>query len=47
MIVDDHALFRRRLEIVLDEEPDIGLVGQASDGAEAVERRLSRCPMSS
>jgi DNA-binding NarL/FixJ family response regulator len=36
MIVDDHALFRRGLEMVLDSEPDIELVGQAGDGAEAV-----------
>ncbi|MGD0561269.1 MAG: DNA-binding response regulator, partial [Streptosporangiaceae bacterium] len=36
LIADDHALFRRGLEIVLKEEPDIELVGQASDGAEAV-----------
>src|ERR1700689_5647671 len=35
-IADDHALFRRGLEMVLDEEDDIDLVGQASDGAEAV-----------
>jgi DNA-binding NarL/FixJ family response regulator len=35
LIVDDHALFRRGLEMVLDEEDDIKLVGQASDGAEA------------
>jgi two-component system NarL family response regulator len=36
LIVDDHALFRRGLEMVLAEEPDIDLVGEASDGAEAV-----------
>jgi two-component system NarL family response regulator len=36
MIVDDHALFRRGLEMVLEGEPDIELVGQAGDGAEAV-----------
>src|SRR6267154_4945713 len=35
LIVDDHALFRRGLEMVLDEEDDIELVGQASDGSEA------------
>ena len=35
LIVDDHALFRRGLEMVLDEEDDIDLVGQASDGSEA------------
>ena len=36
LIADDHALFRRGLEMVLDEEDDIDLVGQASDGTEAV-----------
>ncbi len=38
LIADDHALFRRGLEMVLADEPDIELVGQASDGAEAVTR---------
>ena len=36
LIVDDHALFRRGLEMVLEAEPDIELVGEASDGEEAV-----------
>ena len=36
LIADDHALFRRGLEMVLKEEPGIELVGQASDGPEAV-----------
>ncbi|MGH3403310.1 MAG: response regulator [Streptosporangiaceae bacterium] len=44
MIVDDHALFRRGLEMVLDSEPDIELVGQASDGAEAVEKAGESLP---
>jgi DNA-binding NarL/FixJ family response regulator len=44
MIVDDHALFRRGLEMVLDEEPDIELVGQASDGTEAVEKAAESLP---
>ena len=44
MIVDDHALFRRGLEMVLDTEPDIELVGQASDGAEAVEKAAESLP---
>jgi DNA-binding NarL/FixJ family response regulator len=44
MIVDDHALFRRGLEMVLEEEQDIELVGQASDGAEAVERAAEALP---
>jgi DNA-binding NarL/FixJ family response regulator len=38
LIVDDHALFRRGLEIVLVTEPDIDVVGEASDGAEAVQK---------
>jgi len=37
LIADDHALFRRGLEMVLKEEDGIELVGQASDGAEAVQ----------
>jgi two-component system NarL family response regulator len=37
LIADDHALFRRGLEMVLKEEPGIELVGQASDGAQAVQ----------
>src|SRR5260370_34235448 len=44
LIVDDHALFRRGLEMVLDEEDDIELVGQASDGAEARERAGEALP---
>jgi two-component system NarL family response regulator len=44
MIVDDHALFRRGLEMVLESEPDIDLVGQASDGAEAVEKAGETLP---
>jgi len=44
LIVDDHALFRRGLEMVLTEEPDIELVGEASDGAEAVEKAGQALP---
>ena len=36
MVVDDHALFRRGLVSVLDEEADIDVVGEAGDGEEAV-----------
>jgi DNA-binding NarL/FixJ family response regulator len=38
LIVDDHALFRRGLEMVLDSEPGIEVVGEGSDGFEAVEK---------
>ena len=44
LIVDDHALFRRGLEMVLAEEADIDLVGEASDGAEAVEKAGEALP---
>jgi len=37
LIVDDHALFRRGLVMVLEQEKDIDLVGEAGDGAEAVQ----------
>jgi DNA-binding NarL/FixJ family response regulator len=37
LIADDHALFRRGLEMVLQGEAGLDLVGQASDGAEAVQ----------
>ncbi|WP_261565277.1 response regulator [Frankia gtarii] len=36
LIVDDHALFRRGLEMVLGQEVDIEVVGEAADGSEAV-----------
>jgi DNA-binding NarL/FixJ family response regulator len=36
LIVDDHALFRRGLEMVLESEAGIELVGEAGDGDEAV-----------
>jgi two-component system NarL family response regulator len=44
MVVDDHALFRRGLEMVLSQEPDIELVGEASDGAEAIQRATELMP---
>src|SRR5215469_14409614 len=44
LIVDDHALFRRGLEIVLVTESDIEVVGQAGDGAEAVDKASEFLP---
>ncbi len=44
MVVDDHALFRRGLEMVLGGEPDIELVGEASDGEEAVQKATEVMP---
>jgi two-component system NarL family response regulator len=44
LIADDHALFRRGLEMVLADEPGIELVGQASDGEEAVAKAGESLP---
>src|SRR5690349_14784242 len=44
LIVDDHALFRRGLQMVLASESDIDVVGEASDGAEAVEKAKALKP---
>ena len=38
LLVDDHDLFRRGLAEVLEEEPDIEVIGQARDGREAAEK---------
>ena len=44
LVVDDHALFRRGLQMVLEQEPDIEVVGEASDGAEAVTQAAETLP---
>jgi DNA-binding NarL/FixJ family response regulator len=41
LLADDHAVVRRGLRFVLDAEPDLEVVAEAGDGAEAVERALS------
>ncbi len=37
LLADDHALVRRGLRLILDGEPDLVVVAEAGDGAEAVE----------
>ena len=44
LVVDDHALFRRGLQMVLEQEPDIEVVGEASDGSEAVQKASDTLP---
>ncbi|HXF56173.1 MAG TPA: response regulator transcription factor [Actinomycetota bacterium] len=44
LIVDDHALFRRGLQMVLKQEPDIEVVGEAGDGNEAVQKAQELMP---
>jgi DNA-binding NarL/FixJ family response regulator len=40
LLADDHAVVRRGLRLVLDSEPDLEVVAEAGDGAEAVERAV-------
>ena len=44
LIADDHALFRRGLQMVLGAETDIEVVGEASDGAEALKVAAETTP---
>ena len=37
LVVDDHALVRRGFRRLLEDEPDIEVVGEAGNGREAVE----------
>ena len=46
LLVDDHALVRRGFRRMLEDEPTFDVVGEASDGLEAVElaqELQSRC----
>jgi DNA-binding NarL/FixJ family response regulator len=40
LLADDHALVRRGLRLVLDSEPDLEVVAEAGDGAEAIQLAL-------
>jgi len=44
MLVDDHHLFRRGLELVLRDELDLEIVGEAGDGLAAIERATELQP---
>ncbi|MGW2031157.1 response regulator [Streptomyces sp. NPDC001811] len=37
LLADDHALVRRGVRLILDQEPDLEVVAEAGDGAEAVD----------
>jgi len=40
LLADDHALVRRGLRMVLDSQPDLEVVAEVGDGAQAVQRAL-------
>ncbi len=44
LLVDDQALFRRGLQLVLAEEEEIEVVAEAADGKEAVEKARQLAP---
>jgi len=44
LLVDDHPVFRKGLRLLLDEEPDMRVVGEAGDGQEAIERVRGLAP---
>jgi two-component system NarL family response regulator len=44
LIADDHTLLRRGLAVVLDDEDDIEVVGEADDGAEALRKAEELIP---
>ena len=41
LLADDHAVVRRGLRLVLDGEPDLEVLAEAGDGAEALRRALA------
>ena len=44
LIVDDQALVRAGFRMILEAEPDIEVVGEASDGLEALEAAREHTP---
>jgi DNA-binding NarL/FixJ family response regulator len=44
LVVDDEELVRTGLRLILDSEPDIGVVGTASDGRQAMAEVRRLCP---
>src|SRR5687768_11239383 len=44
LIVDDEPLARERLRDLLSEDPEVEVIGECADGAEAVEAIRARAP---
>src|SRR4051795_12205870 len=45
LLADDHALVRRGFRRMLEDDPEISVVGEASDGHDAVQTALALRPM--
>ena len=41
LLADDHVTVRQGLKLLIDAERDMTVIGEASDGNEAVKRRVS------
>ena len=44
LVADDHPVFRRGMRAILGAEPDVELVGEATDGLEAIDQALELRP---
>jgi two-component system response regulator NreC len=44
LVADDHKIFRQGIKKLLEEEPDLQVVGEAADGREAVKRATELKP---
>ncbi|QIP83892.1 response regulator transcription factor [Streptomyces sp. Tu 2975] len=44
LLADDHALVRRGVRLILDNEPDLTVVAEAGDGAEALDKARAERP---
>jgi DNA-binding NarL/FixJ family response regulator len=44
LLVDDHALLRKSLHRMLDDDPELAVIGEASNGEEAVELARELAP---
>ena len=44
LLVDDHPLFRKGLRLLLEEQVDVRIVGEAGDGREAIDRVRALSP---
>ncbi|MFE2757418.1 response regulator [Actinosynnema sp. NPDC059335] len=44
LLADDHALVRRGVRLILDGEPDLTVVAEAGEGAEAIEKARAERP---
>jgi DNA-binding NarL/FixJ family response regulator len=44
LLVDDHAVMRDGLRLLLETQPDLRVTGEAANGREAVRQAQARCP---